>query len=63
MAVRMAALDRSKKSGGYTARKVIPKDVQEAYARLYGVRWEAQLNHQLSPRRLGVTDGGLQLRA
>jgi hypothetical protein len=52
MAVRMAALDRSKKSGGYAARKVIPKDVREAYARLYGVRWEAQLNRQLSPRRL-----------
>ena len=43
MAVRMSALVQSKKSGGYIARKVIPKDVQEAYARLYGVRWEEQL--------------------
>lgn len=42
MAIRMAALVRSK-NGEYTARKAIPKDVQEAYARLYGVRWEAQL--------------------
>jgi len=43
MAVRMAALVRSKKTGEYIARKAIPKDVQEAYARLYGVRWEALL--------------------
>lgn len=42
MAFRMAALVRSKRNGGYTARKAIPKDVQAAYARLYGVRWEAQ---------------------
>jgi len=34
----MAALVRSTKSGEYTA---IPKDVREAYARLYGPRWEA----------------------
>lgn len=39
----MAALVRSKKSGEYIARKAIPKDVQEAYARLHGVRWEALL--------------------
>ena len=38
----MAALNRSK-SGAYTARKGIPKDVQEEYARLYGHRWEAKL--------------------
>ena len=41
MAFRMAALVRSTKSGEYTARKGIPKDVREAYARLYGPRWEA----------------------
>lgn len=41
MAFRMAALVRSKKTGEYTARKGIPKDVREAYARLYGPRWEA----------------------
>jgi integrase len=40
MAFRMAALVRSKKSGEYTARKGIPKDVRETYARLYGPRWE-----------------------
>jgi hypothetical protein len=29
-------------SGGFLARKRIPKDVQEEYARLYGVQWEAR---------------------
>jgi hypothetical protein len=38
----MAALNRSK-SGAYTARKGIPKDVQDEYERLYGHRWEAKL--------------------
>jgi hypothetical protein len=42
MAVRMSALVRSK-SGEFVARKGIPKDVREAYARLYGVGWEAKL--------------------
>jgi hypothetical protein len=42
MAVRMAALVRSK-NGEFFARKGIPADVREAYARLYNVRWEAQL--------------------
>ena len=42
MAVRMTALIRSK-SGEFFARKGIPADVRDAYARLYGVRWEAQL--------------------
>ena len=42
MAVRMAGLNRLK-NGQFFARKVIPADVREAYARLYGVRWEAQL--------------------
>jgi integrase len=42
MAVRMAALGRSK-NGEFFARKGIPADVREAYARLYNVRWEAQL--------------------
>jgi hypothetical protein len=37
----MASLKRSE-SGAYTARKGIPKDVQEEYARLYGQRWEAK---------------------
>ena len=48
MAVRMAALVRSK-NGEYIARKAIPKDVQEAYARLCGVRWEAQLTRLMLP--------------
>jgi integrase len=42
MAIRMAGLNRLK-NGQLLARKVIPADVQDAYARLYGVRWEAQL--------------------
>jgi integrase len=32
------------KSGGFFARKRIPPDVQAAYQRLYGVRWEERLN-------------------
>lgn len=42
MAFRMAGLKRAK-SGAYTARKGIPKDVQDDYARLYGPGWEAKL--------------------
>jgi hypothetical protein len=41
MAFAMTALTRLP-SGAYAARKGIPKDVQEEYARLYGVRWEAK---------------------
>jgi integrase len=36
------ALTRNK-SGEYVARKVIPKDVQQAHEALYGVRWEIRL--------------------
>jgi hypothetical protein len=32
------------KSGGFVARKRIPADAQEEYARLYLVRWEARFN-------------------
>jgi hypothetical protein len=42
MAVKMVALVRSK-NGEFVARKGIPVDVREAYARFYGVKWEAQL--------------------
>ncbi|UFS76032.1 tyrosine-type recombinase/integrase [Tardiphaga sp. 37S4] len=38
----MAGLSLTK-SGEYIARKGIPADVRETYARLYGVRWEAIL--------------------
>ena len=38
----MAALSRSR-SGKLFARKSIPADVRDAYSRLYGTRWEAQL--------------------
>jgi integrase len=31
------------KSGGWFARKRIPEDVQDAYEKLYGVRWEERL--------------------
>jgi integrase len=39
MAFRMAGLQR-KKSGAYTARKSIPKDVRDGYQALYGRGWE-----------------------
>lgn len=42
MRLQFVALVR-KKSGTYHARKVIPTDVRDAYARLYGVKWEAKL--------------------
>ena len=42
MAVRMVALVKSK-NGDFVARKGIPADVREPYARLYGVSWEEQL--------------------
>lgn len=41
MALAMASLKRST-SGGYFARKGIPKDVRAEYQRLYGQAWEAQ---------------------
>jgi hypothetical protein len=41
MALRMVALRRTKT--GLVARKGIPVDVREPYARLYGVGWEAKL--------------------
>ena len=31
-------------AGGFVARKRIPTDVQDAYAKLYGQRWEERLN-------------------
>lgn len=43
MASLMVALKRQK-TGGYSARKVIPMDVREEYARLYGVGWEEKLS-------------------
>jgi hypothetical protein len=42
MALRMVALVRAK-GGEWFARKVIPKDVQDEYARRFGMRWEAHL--------------------
>ena len=49
MTFAMAALARSK-SGVYTARKAIPKDAQDEYARLYGPRWEVKLTLPASLR-------------
>src|SRR5689334_4841095 len=40
MALAMASLKRST-SGGYFARKGVPKDVRPEYQRLYGQAWEA----------------------
>jgi hypothetical protein len=42
MALRMVALNRAT-DGRWFARKVIPKDVRDEYAKLYGVRREAHL--------------------
>jgi integrase len=42
MAPFMVALKR-RKTGGYAARKVIPKDVREDYAALYETAWEEKL--------------------
>ena len=44
MALRMAALNRAK-DGRWFARKVIPEDVRQEYARLYGARREAHLKN------------------
>jgi hypothetical protein len=40
--MKMAGLKRLK-NGEFLARKGIPADVRDAYERLYGVHWEAQL--------------------
>ena len=40
-----------RKSGGFTARKRIPEDVQADYERLYGVKWEARLSIDQGHRR------------
>jgi hypothetical protein len=40
---RVATKLTSTKSGGWYARKRIPEDVQDAYAKLYGVQWEERL--------------------
>src|ERR1035437_8164268 len=40
---RVATTLTPTKSGGFTARKRIPADVQDAYEPLYGVRWEERL--------------------
>ena len=42
MALRMVALSRAN-DGRWFARKGIPEDVRDHYARLYGVRREAHL--------------------
>jgi hypothetical protein len=42
MALRMVALNRAK-DGSWFARKGIPEDVRDTYARLYGVHREAHL--------------------
>ena len=43
MAAFMVALKR-RKTGGYAARKGIPKDIRKDYAALYGMGWEEKLN-------------------
>jgi hypothetical protein len=42
MALRMTSLNRMK-NGEFVARKSIPADVREAYARLYNKGWEERL--------------------
>jgi hypothetical protein len=51
--VRMTALTRNK-SGDYVARKVIPKDVRQAFAKLYGAGWEARLTNGKLSRARGL---------
>lgn len=46
---RVATKLSHRKSGGWIARKRIPASVQEAYAALYGVRWEERLNLEAMP--------------
>ena len=43
MAPFMVSL-RKQKAGGHLARKVIPKDVRDDYAALYGIAWEEKLS-------------------
>jgi hypothetical protein len=43
MASMMVALKRQK-AGGFAARKVVPKDVRDEYARIFGVGWEEKLS-------------------
>jgi hypothetical protein len=43
MAPFMVTLKR-RKTGGYAARKVIPKEVRKEYAALYGMTWEEKLS-------------------
>jgi hypothetical protein len=55
MAVRMVALNQLK-NGQFLSRKVIPVDVRDAYARLFGVRREAQLRQSAdTPRQAAKT--------
>jgi hypothetical protein len=35
---------RRLRSGGFVARKAIPKDIRDAYAKLFGKAWEEKLN-------------------
>lgn len=49
---RVATKLTSTKNGGFTARKRIPEDVQDAYADLYGARWEARLTLDAMPATL-----------
>ena len=43
MSALMVALRRLR-SGGFVARKVIPKDIRDEYARLFGRAWEEKLS-------------------
>jgi hypothetical protein len=66
MALRMIALNRAA-DGRWFARKGIPKDVREAYARLYGLKREAHLklpantSRPEAKARLGEWEGRLGL--
>jgi hypothetical protein len=46
---RVATKLSPNKSGGFTARKRLPKDVQTDYERLYGIRWEERFNSESVP--------------
>jgi hypothetical protein len=53
MAARMVALNQLE-NGQFLSRKVIPIDVRDAYARLHGVRTEAQLRQPADTPRSEV---------
>ena len=57
MAAFMVALKR-RKTGGYAARKVIPQDIREDYARAYGIELSPKVGDGVN-RKGGISWGCL----